>query len=611
MRTNIFIFFLIVIGKHCSAQEQAQSTIETLNEVLITADTQLQTFSDSQSVLVLSDSIIAINAPSLTSLLNYNSPIYFKENGLGMVSSPSFRGTTAQQTAVVWNGININSQLNGQTDFNTVNTTNFNNITIKSGGGSVIYGSGAIGGSIHLNNNFDYTEGFQNTLQSRYGSFNTLQLLYKSNVSVKNLSANIQVTRNSSDNDYDYIDSDNFNRNGQFYNTSLSANISYKLNRKNILKFYSYAFDGDRHFSLIFPSETATKYHDFNTRNLIEWDGFYSKFVSKLKLAYLTEDYKYYDNLNTNAYSFGKVNTLVAKYDLTYTPTDNITLNSIIDGTQNKGTGSSIDKETRQIASFNLLFKHALHKKFTYELGFRQEITNNYNSPFLYSFGFQYQVATPYTVTLNGSKNFRIPTFNDLYWEGSGNPNLKPETAYQIEIGNHLNIKNFAITATVFYNDIKDMIRWLPNGALWQPVNTDHVKTYGLESSLQYVKALKHHQFTVNSTYAYTISKNQELDTQLIYVPKHKATASLGYAFKNISAYYQWLFVSDVYTTTDNSQQYVLDGYQVSNLGLNYTFNDNFTLGGTINNLFNENYQSVSNRYMPGQNYAMHITITF
>ncbi len=219
--------------------------------------------------------------------------------------------------------------------------------------------------------------------------------------------------------------------------------------------------------------------------------------------------------------------------------------------------------------------------------------------------------AADITVTLNGSKNFRIPTFNDLYWEGSGNPNLKPETAYQIEIGNHLNIKNFAITATVFYNDIKDMIRWLPNGALWQPVNTDHVKTYGLESSLQYVKALKHHQFTVNSTYAYTISKNQELDTQLIYVPKHKATASLGYAFKNISAYYQWLFVSDVYTTTDNSQQYVLDGYQVSNLGLNYTFNDNFTLGGTINNLFNENYQSVSNRYMPGQNYAMHITITF
>lgn len=111
-------------------------TITRLQTVYV-ADNTLKKFSNSQRVFVLNDSIIAKNQLSLTSLLNFNSPIYFKENGLGMVSSPSFRGTTAPQTAVIWNGININSQLNGQTDFNVISTSNYNTIAVRSGGGSV------------------------------------------------------------------------------------------------------------------------------------------------------------------------------------------------------------------------------------------------------------------------------------------------------------------------------------------------------------------------------------------------------------------------------------------------------------------------------------------
>ena len=63
-----------------------------------------------------------------------------------MVSSASFRGTNAQQTAVVWNGININSQLTGQTDFNTLIPGNYGDVVVRSGGGSVQYGVAQLGG---------------------------------------------------------------------------------------------------------------------------------------------------------------------------------------------------------------------------------------------------------------------------------------------------------------------------------------------------------------------------------------------------------------------------------------------------------------------------------
>ncbi|MBC7439829.1 MAG: Plug domain-containing protein, partial [Flavobacterium sp.] len=181
---NRFLFCFILICQCILAQDNNGINLE---EVII-SDTQLRNFSNSQLVLSLKDSIIKKNQPSLTSVLNYNSFIYFKESGFGMVASPSFRGTTAQQTAVIWNGININSQLNGQTDFNTISTRNFNSIAIRSGGGSTIYGSSAVGGTVHLNNVLEYKKQFQNEFILNYGSFNTLDLNYKLKLGTEKLS---------------------------------------------------------------------------------------------------------------------------------------------------------------------------------------------------------------------------------------------------------------------------------------------------------------------------------------------------------------------------------------------------------------------------------------
>ncbi|WP_458625918.1 TonB-dependent receptor [Winogradskyella sp. PC D3.3] len=116
-----------------------------------------------------------------------------------MVSSPSFRGTNASQTAVIRNGISINSQLTGQTDFNTINTTNFKSVVIRSGGGSVQYGSGAIGGSIHLNNTLSFSPHFDNTVTLSYGSYDTKNLSYLSSYAKDKWSFNIGLN---------YIDSD-------------------------------------------------------------------------------------------------------------------------------------------------------------------------------------------------------------------------------------------------------------------------------------------------------------------------------------------------------------------------------------------------------------------
>lgn len=132
--------FLLVAFFYASIVFCQNDSIVKLKEVVL-IDTKLKAFSLTHSIVKLSDSVIQRNPTSLTELLRNNTTIYFKEYGKGMTSSASFRGTTSQQTAVLWNGININSQFNGQTDFNTINSFDFNSIAVRAGGGSVAYGS--------------------------------------------------------------------------------------------------------------------------------------------------------------------------------------------------------------------------------------------------------------------------------------------------------------------------------------------------------------------------------------------------------------------------------------------------------------------------------------
>ena len=152
-----------------------------------------------QKVINLSDNIHK-NTSNLSETLRFSTPLYIKENGRGMVSSPSFRGTTAQQTAFIWNGININSLFLGQGDINNIGLLNFDKISVKAGGGSISYGTGAIGGTIHLDDKIQFGKGLSGNLFSEFGSFNTLNLALKIAYSNDNFSVKLNTAFAKSEN---------------------------------------------------------------------------------------------------------------------------------------------------------------------------------------------------------------------------------------------------------------------------------------------------------------------------------------------------------------------------------------------------------------------------
>ena len=105
------------------------------------------------SSLVVLDSSLKSNERSrhLGEVLSMQLPIYFRNYGNGMLSSISMRGTSPQHTAVLWNGLNINSFSLGQADFSILPVAAFDEVKIHEGAGSARFGSGAFGGTVLLN----------------------------------------------------------------------------------------------------------------------------------------------------------------------------------------------------------------------------------------------------------------------------------------------------------------------------------------------------------------------------------------------------------------------------------------------------------------------------
>lgn len=604
-----YVVIILTVCNFYIAHAQLDS-IQKLDEVVL-SDVKLKRFASGYKITVISDSVIDRSPWSLTDLLRYHSNIYFKENGYGMVSSPSFRGTNASQTAVVWNGININSQLNGQIDFNTINTFNYNSVEIRSGGGSVQYGSGAIGGSIHLSNEMSFAKHTDQNLRLAYGSYDSKNATYALSTGSDTWSLNFGASYIESDNDYKYLGTNRKNENGQYDNLSFNVNGGYILNDKNVIKLYHQSFFGSRNFSgtLLAPSKSG--YEDKNHRSLLEWDYFHKKYTSKLKMVHLFEEFRYFENKETDTYSLGRVNSFIGNYNLNIKLTDLIDLRTIIEVASYKGEGASFGTPSREAISATTLWRHQVTEKWIYGLNLRKDITSDFESPFVFSADTEYKFSDRYKLKLNGSRNFRVPTFNDLYWNPGGNLDLQPESSYQIDFGQQWSFRNVDLKLNGYYTNTNDMIQWVPdNTGTFSPRNIYNVRSYGGELEVLLKQSFGRHHFNLNTIYSYTVSENEATDEQLIYVPLHKGNLNVAYSYNGFECFYQHTFNGPVSIIGGD-----LDGYDIGTIGIayNYPISEKITssLQFNVNNIYNRTYQIVALRPMPNRNYQLQLTLKF
>ncbi|MBR5035536.1 MAG: TonB-dependent receptor [Bacteroidales bacterium] len=262
----------------------------------------------------------------------------------------------------------------------------------------------------------------------------------------------------------------------------------------------------------------------------------------------------------------------------------------------------------------------------------REELYGESLSPIIPVINIDYLITNNLTAKASASRNFRYPTLNDLYFLPGGNPDLLPESGYGYDAGlNYDSARDgrYAINASATWFDsyIDNWIVWIPTfKGYWTPRNVKQVHAYGIETRAEgKLQMGRDWQLSGNGCFAWTPSINhgdpadwadEAIGKQLVYIPQFSASSRVALAYRNWRLSYKWCWYSERYTTSDNDIATRIGRvlpYIMNDIVLEKRFalrDAGLSLKLAVNNLFNEEYESVLNHPMPGRNFEFFIEIT-
>lgn len=574
---------------------------------------------------------------SLSEVLNDNSPIYIKSYGLGALATPSFRGTGAGHTQVLWNGTVINSPMLGQSDLSLIPAGMVDDIHIYYGGASPAINSGAIGGVINVGSKPAWDKKSQLSLNPGLGSFGHYSGLAKYITGADRFQSVTRAFINKAENDFRYTNSVFSNQpfsekrqNAQVFQTGFMQEFHIK-GKRSITSAHLWYQNSQRNLPapmIIQQTNSGESQHDEFLRSILSHKIYKAKSTMDLSLSWFAEtlDYK---NSVASIDSKNLSNTLSFKSGFEYKPINGTILKMLLSDDLNIINSNNYGgNKRRNLLSVSASAEKVFGRKAGAVFLLRQSIHNDKLLIPDFSLGIDYKMLNTNTFFIKGniSRNSRIPTMNDLYWTPGGNTNLKNEFSYSYEVSLEINddqnqFIDINSEITYFENFIHDMIQWQPGEfRYWTPINIGNVNSTGIEANLVLTHASDN--FTVRSAtgYALTKSKNYSLtdnsdindEFQLIYVPIHQLNTNIRVMFKKLYSSWVFNYTSKRFITADNSQY--LPGFSVNDLivGCKVNIDDSdLDISVRAENIFSVEYQTIAFHPMPGQSIQFNILYKF
>jgi len=233
---NIVLISLLWVNCTYAAgpNDDIPSDTIALDEVEITANRLLNFTTGSKIQRIPTTEIKTYNTSNLSELFSEITPMSIKSYGISGVSSVSLRGMSTKHTAVIWNGINLQSSMNGGVDMNSFPTFLIDEISIQHGGESALFGSGAVGGIIHLNSAPSFNQGLDISYTQHIGSFNNFFEGVKFNYSNSKLASSTRIYHLASKNDFEFVNTQQFGT--PTVKQENSAENKYGILQSNALK---------------------------------------------------------------------------------------------------------------------------------------------------------------------------------------------------------------------------------------------------------------------------------------------------------------------------------------------------------------------------------------
>ena len=653
---------LLMCGAPAGAEARdGQDTARTypMAEVVVTATRSPLSSSRSPSRISLlsRESIEQANGTSLGALIRNTPGVFLREYGVGgALQTASFRGMAGEQTLVLIDGVPVNNLQLGLADLRMIPTDEIERIELARGGGSALYGANALGGVINILTDRSF-HGSSTSLEGSAGSFGTSRFSFRSSIlpgdewsltaggATETGSGNFpfllrqgpiqkeEVRTNSDHRGYDlFLKSDWYPHAGPRTKFLLSY---ASLDRGTPGPFVPAGSQGSARQADDQLQAIGSVSAGLGDRiQLLVSGDFQSAYEHYAEFLSLFPADNYYRNVSYGLrpqfrYEINPSGALLLELELGRAVADG---NALAEEKSQAHSAMLLSSEYRTDSAGHgpalsvfpsLRFDHSsgVGDSWSPRLGLNVRTSASSGA------------GASLTLHSTAGRDFRPPTFNELYYAGAGgrgNSALLPERSLSFDAGLTFDAPlagDQELDATYYSITTENRIFWLPAGSqfVWSPVNIGRTQSTGFEFDYRWVLPGRSVELTGNYSWLNARKKfssgpgDPTYDKQLIYVPLETGGLGAlvripvrGAAVRGLTLRLAGEYVGDRYTVEDNS--IALPGYFLlsGNAGVELELRSDLLLRVKyeLNNAGNVSYQALPAYPMPLRNHNISISLT-
>ena len=618
-------------------------SITTMDEVVVTATKTKEKRKDIPNSMTIMDKtdIQESTAKSVGELLANEPGIDWRTRGNygGAAEEIQIRGMPGNATQVLVNGVSLNSPSLGTADVGIIPLNAIERIEVVKGSGSLLYGSGAMGGTVNIITKRPKRDHVDFKAGAGYGSQNTYHLAAEQGMfAFGDFGYYLTVNRR---------ETDGFRDNSDLTHNDVSLKLV--LDKGDALDISLYGDYIDREFGQpgvkppdgtqdyyikgqkFYNSESASlldRHEDDDAHVVLqvkskptEWLGFNLK-----------GDYTYMDSYNLRrgasngegekTWVTNKVTGTEGNIDITPFEGAGLLLGAEYKNYDSENEQINLNDTggekpgTQTVNKYHLFTKAAFAEAqyrpcnlFKVQLGIRQEDHSMFGHENIPRYGVILNPLEKTALKINRGKHFRAPTTNDLFWPDDGfsrgNPDLKPETGWHTDATleqNFFEDKVF-IAFTYFDWDLKDKINWAENpnfpnaygGSYWTPSNVDNYDANGWELG---TRIGPFYHSTLSLSYTYLDAKEKKKGCairQALYTPNHQFKGDFTYWHNiglTVTATVRYVDKRPYYAgaNTGSTPDEMLPSYWTADLKIEQRLYKHWLFSLQGNNLFDKGY---------------------
>ncbi len=556
-----------------------------LDDLVVTSARLPQTRSEATSLTTVftRDDIDRLQPSTVADLLSRVPGVQIGQSGgRGSITGLYVRGTKSAQTLVLIDGQRVNNASGGAAPLEYLSVEQIERVEVSRGANSVIFGSEAMGGVIQIFTRRGQSEGLQPRVRMAYGNRSTWER--SAGISGGNGATRFSLNASAEDTDgtnrTDAEQGPNSDHDA-YRNNGLSLNLSHRFNEDVEAGLSLLDQRGETEYDLGYMG--SYPYDEFELKSYASylaaqindtWNSRLELGHSESRRFFRADDSTAKDSLSTYRDTVNWLN------DLRLNAEHSLTLGAEwYEDSLNSNTAYAEDRRWNRAAYVQHRFSG---EHFSTELGVRHDDNEQFGHENSWRGALTLPLDTRNQLVFSYSEGFRAPTFMDLYYPYSANPNLQPERSksYEVQWRSQL-AERTRLEASIYRTDIEDAIVL---DSSWTPMNISEARINGFEA------ALSHELMGWHGELGVSVIDPRDRDTGKTLSRRARRTLSLDLdrQFGAVSVGASWRTVSRAYSDEANTRE--LAGYGVLGVRSSWQVSDEIELGLKVDNLLDKRY---------------------